>query len=130
MAKLKSDIATSIVKMETEKHKRMCTFTDFTKRLEELWTAIKYENFVLSFKNVLAVEAHKKLSKVLKDEHWKMKREVRDMIQTKEHVIENDLKGGRSNRTVRQMINTSQLELKESLFLKIAEMEKRILHYF
>ena len=130
MAKLKSDIATSIVKMETEKHKRMCTFTDFTKRLEELWTAIKYENFVLSFKNVLAVEAHKKLSKVFKEEHWKMKREVRDMIQKEEHVIENDIKGGRSNRTVKQMINTSQLELTECLFLKIAEMEKRILHYF
>ena len=130
MAKLKSDIATSIVKMETEKHKRMYTFTDFTKRVEELWTAIKYENFVLSFKNVLAVEAHKKLSKVLKDENWKMKREVRDVIQKKEHIIENEIKGGRSNRTVREMINTSQLELKESLFMKIAEMEKRVLHYF
>ena len=130
MAKLKSDIAACIAKMEKEKRKGMCTFADLTKRLDELWTAIKFENFVLSFKNVLAVEAHRKLSKVFDDEQWDMKREVRDMIQREEHVIENEIKGGSTNRNVRQRINTSQQELIDCVLLKIAEVEKRILHYF
>ena len=130
MARLKSDIAACIVKMETENRKGMCTFADLAKRLEELWTAIKFENFVLSFKNVLAVEAHRKLSKVFDEEQWDIKREVRDMIQREEHVIENEIKGGSTNRSVKQRIKASQQVLINCVLLKIAEVEKRILHYF
>lgn len=54
----------------------MFAFYDFSKRLDELWEAIKYEHFILSFKNVLAVEAHRKLTKVFKDEQWALKQEI------------------------------------------------------
>ena len=130
IAKLKSDIAACIVRTEKEKRKGMYTFADLSKRLDELWTAIKFENFVLNFKNVLAVEAHKKLSKVFDTEQWERKREVRDMIQREEHVIENEIKGGATDRNVEQRINTSKEKLIDCVLLKIAEVEKRILHYF
>ena len=108
----------------------MCTFADLSKRLDELWTAIKFENFVLNFKNVLAVEAHRKLSKVFDDQQWDIKREVREIIQQEEHVIENEIKGDSTNLNVKQRINASQQKLIECFLLKIAEVEKRILHYF
>ena len=112
MHKLKSDIAKSIGDMQKSTQKSLFTVADFTKRLDELWNAIKFENFVLSFKNVLAVEAHRKLAKVFDDEQWAIKREVREMIQQKEHIIENDIRGGNSKQTVRQLIETSTLPLK------------------
>ena len=129
MAKLKSQIATNVIDMQ-KRMKKMCTFDEFAKRLNELWEAIKYENFVLSFKNVLAVEAHRKLSKVFDDEQWKLKREIREIVQREEHVIENDIKGGNTDKTVRQLIESSLLEITNSLTSKIAEMEERITHYF
>ena len=130
MAKLKSDIANNVVHMQRKQRKKLCTFADFTKRLNELWNAIKYENFVLSFKNVLAVEAHKKLTKVYDEEQWTLKREVREMIQQKEHIIENEIKGGNSTQPVRQLIQSAQEELSQCLLTKITELEAKILHYF
>ena len=129
MAKLKSQIATNVVDMQ-KRMKKMCTFHEFAKRLNELWEAIKYENFVLSFKNVLAVEAHRKLSKVFDDEQWELKREIREIVQREEHVIENDIKGGNTEQTVRQLIESSLLEITNSLTSKTAEVEERITHYF
>ena len=73
MQRLKIDILKNVTDMQTKNQKRLYTFCDVSKRLEDLWNAIKYENFVLSFKNVLAVEAHKKLTKVFKDEQWTIK---------------------------------------------------------
>ena len=129
MGKLKSQIATNAVDMQ-KRLKKMSTFDEFAKRLQELWEAIKYENFVLSFKNVLAVEAHRKLSKVFDEEQWDLKREIREIVQREEHVIENDLKGGNTDQTVGQLIESSLLEITDSLASKTAEMEERITHYF
>ena len=129
MAKLKSQIVASVADMQ-KRLKKMCTFDDFAKRLHELWETIKYENFVLSFKNVLAVEAHRKLSKVFDEEQWNLKREIREIVQREEHVIENDIKGGNTNQTVRQLIESSLLEITNNLISKTAEMEERITHYF
>ena len=129
MAKLKSQIATNVVDMQ-KRLKKMCTFDEFAKRLNELWEAIKYENFVLSFKNVLAIEAHQKLSKVFDDEQWELKREIREIVKREQHVIENDIKGGNTEQTVRHLIESSLLKITNSLASKTAEMEERITHYF
>ena len=63
MQKLKSDIIKNVVEMQMKRKKRLCTFVDIGKRLDELWEAIKYENFVLSFKNVLAVRGPQETDK-------------------------------------------------------------------
>ena len=130
MAKLKTNVAKSIVDLRKKRQKGVSTFLDFGKRLEELWEAIKYENFVLSFKNVLAVEAHRKLTTVFDEEQWNLKREIRDLLQHKEHMVENELKGGNSKRTVKRVIEASLEEVINCLTSRAAEMEARIMHYF
>ena len=130
MAKLKTDIANCIVDMQKKQKKGVSTFGDISKRLDELWDAIKYENFVLSFKNVLAVEAHRKLSKVFDEEQWNLKREIRELVKLKIHVIENEVKSGKSARTVKQLTESSLQELINCLTSRTAEIEETIMHYF
>ena len=130
MQRLKMDIIKNVTDMQTKKRKRLYTFCDVSKRLEDLWNAIKYENFVLTFKNVLAVEAHKKLTKVFEEEQWAIKRELREMIQQEECVIENEIRGGHIRRTVRQLVEYSSETLTEFIYCKTVAVEKKIMHYF
>ena len=124
------DIIRNVTDMQTKNQKKLYTFCDVSKRLEDLWNAIKYENFVLTFRNVLAVEAHKKLTKVFKEEQWPIKRELREMIQQEECVIENEIGGGHLQKTVRQLIENSSLKLRGFIHRKTVSIEKKIMHYF
>ena len=130
MQELKSHIVATVSNMQTDQRKGLNTFEDFGKRLHEVWNAIKHENFVLSFKNVLAVEAHKKLSRVLDQDHWTIKRAMREMMQEEVNIIENEVKEGNSLRTVKQMTSASLQKLTSSLEEKITKMEEDVMHYF
>ena len=80
-----------------------------------MWEAIKYENFVPSFKNVLAVEAQRKLSKLFDEEQWYLKREIQEMIQQEKNIIENEIMGGQSLRMVEEMIGNSKSRIQNQL---------------
>ena len=130
MQELKSHIIATVANMQTEQQKGLSTFEDFAKRLHEVWNAIKHENFVLSSKNVLAVEAHKKLSRVLDQEQWTIKREIRELIQEEVNIIENKVKEGNSQRTVKQMASASLHKLTTCLEEKITKMEEDVIITF
>ena len=127
---LKSDIITSVRDMQVNSRKRLCTLLEVTKRLDELWNAIKYENFVLSFRNVLAVEAHRQLTKVFDEEQWTLKREVQEMIQKEQHIIENEITRGQSDRTVEQLIEISKTKICNHISIQGRSIGGKIEHYF
>ena len=130
MQKLKQEVTRSITNAQAFKLKRLCTFTELAKRLNELWTAIKYENFVLSFKNVLAVEVHKKLTKVFDELQWVLKREIHEMTQQEKCIIENEMVGGPSSKDLTQLIEASKHKIRNCISVKTGEIERKILHYF
>ena len=127
MQKLKYDIIQS-------KHlgnRNMCgTLTDFAMRVSELWEAIKYENFVLSFRNVLAIEAHRKMQTIFDDAEWDVKKDVRTKIKEEININENDMKDPHRKKTIPQMTNESTKILEEYVAIKITDMKERIQHYF
>ena len=127
---LKSDIIASAKDMQVNRRKRLCTFIEVSKRLEELWNAIKYENFVLSFRNVLAVEAHRQLSRIFDEEQWTLKREVQEMIQKEAHVIENQARSGQSDRTAEQLIDISKRKISDHVSHRGRSIGDKIEHYF
>ena len=88
MLALKSRIVNNISEMKTNGIKALSTFDDFGTQLEELWDAIKFENFVFAFKNVLAYEVHKKLMDKFDQEQWGLKCVVRKMTEDEESVGE------------------------------------------
>ena len=127
---LKSDIIASAKDMQVNNRKRLCTFIEVTKRLDELWNAIKYENFVLSFRNVLAVEAHRQLTKVFDEEQWTLKREVQEMIKKEEHIIENEVRKDQLDRTVEQLIEISRSKIVDHILNQDRSIRDKIEHYF
>ena len=127
---LKSGIMDSVRDMQVNSRKRLCTFIEVTKRLDELWNAIKYENFVLSFRNVLAVEAHRQLSKVFDEEQWNLKRKVQEMIQKEEHIVENEVRRGQSDKTVEQLVQISKTKIYNHISYQGRNIGEKIEHYF
>ena len=128
MQKLKGAIIDKIKCLQLDNQKRLGTFVDLTKRLEELWEAVKYENFVFSFRNVLAVEAHTNLTKILDGEQWALKYEV-DAIKSKErHAIKKEMR--MSTKSLDNIIDKSEKEFIRYLCKRVENVETKIMHYF
>ena len=113
------------------KKKKPSSFSQMALRTNELWNAIKYENFVLSFKNVMAVEAHKRLTKIFDEERWTLKRELHEMLQQEKHIVENEVTMSQpAQASVVNHVETSKLKIQNHVVLRCAEIGKTILHYF
>ena len=129
MQTLKIHILNFIMDMQKKK-KPMSKMEDFTKRLHELWEAIKLENFVFSFKNVLAFEAHKKLTWEFDEEQWEMKCEVWEKTKQEKTAITKEVNNTSNDINLRDLIKNSIKDITEFIEDTGAEMKQKILHYF
>ena len=128
MQYLKRTITKGICQMNARKQKSFCSVTDFCKRIDELWMAIKHENFVLSFRNVLAVEAYAALKKVWDEEQWKFKRTVRGISSEEETDITNMIREPQAN--IGKLLESSRLKLTSYIRDESKHIRQYILHYF
>ena len=126
--KLKSMIVCKIKCLQSDSQKRLGTFVDLTKRLNELWDAVKYENFIFSFKNVLAVEAHANLTEIFDEEQWALKYDV-DAIKSKErHTVKNEMQN--PTKSLDDVIDKSEKEILRYLCKRVENVQTKIMHYF
>ena len=88
------------------------------------------KNFVFGFRNVLAVEAHRRLTSVFNREQWSLKRKIRAKIENEERSVEYEIISPHGNRDLGQLIENSRLNLEKCLVTEIEEMLTRIQHYF
>ena len=65
------------------------TFEEFSISVVQIWRAIKYENFVFNFKNVLAIEAYNTLNKIYLEKKSALKQDIYRSIKNTENKIEN-----------------------------------------
>ena len=129
MQKLKCDI----IRSKHLNNRNVCgTLMDFAVRVNELWEAIKHENFVLSFRNVLAIEAHRKMQRIFDDAEWDVKKDIRAKIKEEININENDMKGPDPHRkkNIPQMTTKSARNLEKYVAIKIEVMKEKIQHYF
>ena len=126
MQKLKRDIIHHIEKLD----KKFSTVIDVAKRIAELWDTIKYENFVFSFSNVLAVEAYTKLAALFEKMQWKVKRGTREMIQHELNTIENEWRRRGNERSLQSLIEESRVNHFKFILNAVGDLEKDVLHYF
>ena len=103
---------------------------DFGMRVKELWEAIKHENFVLSFRNVWAIEAHRKMQRIFDDAEWDVKKDIRAKIKEEININENDMKEPDRTKAISEMAKESAKNLEEYVAIKIADMKEKIQHYF
>ena len=130
MERLRFYILSNAVDMHNKYKKQLFSSGDFAKRLDELWEAIKYENFILSFRNVLAVEAHRKLSEVYKELQMEIKRKIRQTLKGEINKIENETADGDFRGSIPKLVEDSRHKITENIILQVADMSKQVMHYF
>ena len=108
----------------------MSTFEDFGTRLEELWDAIKFENFVFAFKNILAYEAHKKLMDEFDQEQWGLKCTVRKMMEDEESMGETLMGFQQQDEDVDDFITKSNIKIMSQLSERGEKVREKSGHYF
>ena len=122
-----------ILNLSAVTKKELFTFSELSRLVKELWQGIKYEKFVLSFRNVLTIEAHGKLTKIFHEAQWALKRELQDLMMQVKNRIENEVLGynaTHSEREVAGLIRDSSAKLTETLDRKTSGLGKDIKHYF
>ncbi|XP_072406616.1 interferon-induced very large GTPase 1-like [Chiloscyllium punctatum] len=65
---------------ENTKKRKPSTISEFIQWTKSLWTAVKYENFIFSFRNSLVAEAYKDLSVVYTDVEWDLRKEIHSFL--------------------------------------------------
>ncbi|XP_043942520.1 up-regulator of cell proliferation-like [Protopterus annectens] len=66
------------------------TFSGFCKMTENIWNAVKMENFLFSFKNSLVAEAYHHLTLAYAEWDWEMRRAVQEWTTQAENKIESN----------------------------------------
>ncbi|XP_072406377.1 interferon-induced very large GTPase 1-like [Chiloscyllium punctatum] len=68
---------------------RLSTISEFIEWTKSLWNAVKYENFIFSFRNSLVAEAYKELSVTYTDLEWELRKEIHSFLQKAQNRIFN-----------------------------------------
>uniref|UniRef100_UPI00398F465C interferon-induced very large GTPase 1-like n=1 Tax=Pristiophorus japonicus TaxID=55135 RepID=UPI00398F465C len=69
--------------------RKFSTISEFIEWTKSLWKAVKYENFIFSFRNSLVAEAYKELSVKYTDLEWELRREIHSFVEMAENKIFN-----------------------------------------
>ena len=95
--------------------------------LEEIWEAVKYENFVFSFRNVLEMETYKRLSKIFSDIQCEIKKNVRPHRDRLQKQIKDETL---TNENFVVKIQNMKQEVEKNIVSSIQKLLSDILHYF
>ena len=112
------------------------TFGHFSKKLEDNWKAIKFENCVFNFRNVETVESYKRLTGIINVKEWEIKKTMRDNMESVKMEIEDDLllQAGTDNEKLNSTIHERMKKAKEDTRGFINSSSKslsfKILHFF
>ncbi|XP_072331425.1 interferon-induced very large GTPase 1-like isoform X2 [Scyliorhinus torazame] len=69
--------------------RKFSTISEFMEWTKSLWKAVKYENFIFSFRNSLVAEAYKELSIKYTDLEWELRKEIHSFVEMEENRIYN-----------------------------------------
>ena len=134
MQKLKASILEQL--KQFSRSKNCSSLKDFADWIRKVWEAIKYESFVFSFRNVLAIEAYNKLTRIFNDKQWEIKMKMRTDMEEKKKEVQNVLitMGHEDNTKVMDKIETMIENTSESTnkFIKtsIKKLSSCLHHYF
>ncbi|XP_034076434.1 interferon-induced very large GTPase 1-like isoform X3 [Gymnodraco acuticeps] len=98
---------------------------EFTEWMKSLWTAVKHENFIFSFRNSLVADAYMRLCKEFNKWEWDFKKEMYTWVTKAETVISNfGTPADKSN--ISEMIELIML-LKNEALTELSKWETKLL---
>uniref|UniRef100_A0A803J5F5 Uncharacterized LOC100490671 n=1 Tax=Xenopus tropicalis TaxID=8364 RepID=A0A803J5F5_XENTR len=94
---------------------------DFIEWIESLWSAVKYENFIFSFKNSLVANAYNQLAKKYSELEWKFTKAMHKWLAETETVIKNqnaqtiDSEGAKCKNAAYSILSEEEERMKKEL---------------
>lgn len=107
------------------------TLAEFSQWLSQIWSSIKHENFVFSFKNTLAKRSYGKLRAVYQDYEWEIKYSIYELFKRKIMEIRNQVEAQQISQNeaeralIRQRAVINEMKAEATLNLRQA-----IVHFF
>ncbi|XP_073505090.1 interferon-induced very large GTPase 1-like isoform X2 [Phyllobates terribilis] len=84
-----AEIKRNLLKLIKESQTKPQTIPEFVRWMEDLWNAVKHENFIFSFRNSLVASAYNKLSMHYSELEWKFSKLIHEWFTNTETVIKN-----------------------------------------
>ncbi|XP_068103307.1 interferon-induced very large GTPase 1-like [Hyperolius riggenbachi] len=103
------------------------SFKSFSELIKSLWVAVKYENFIFNFRNVLVAAAYDAIFTKYSELEWKFKNRVQEWWSEEENNIKNELQ----NKTdVKSLENSTMQFATQLLDREESHMERELNTYF
>ncbi|KAM9465892.1 up-regulator of cell proliferation-like isoform 1-T2 [Clarias gariepinus] len=96
--------------LKTRKDEQPSQIPEFLKWMSSLWSAVKYENFIFSFRNTLVAQAYDSLCKEFSDWEWSFRRHIQSWLTSEIVQISNTEKHA-SNEVVEPLKQKAQIEI-------------------
>ncbi|XP_073416580.1 interferon-induced very large GTPase 1-like [Dendrobates tinctorius] len=84
-----AEMKQNLLKLIKKKQNKPQTISEFIKWMEDLWNAVKHENFIFSFRNSKVASAYNKLSMQYSELEWKFNKLIHEWFTNTETVIKN-----------------------------------------
>ncbi|XP_054877007.1 up-regulator of cell proliferation-like [Poeciliopsis prolifica] len=101
---------------------------DFLEWMKSLWKAVKYENFIFSFRNTLEANAYDNLWKEFNEWEWEFRRQILTWKSEAETEIRNA--NTESDQDLFQLVGSKKDELLKNIETQQKEMRKKLLDYY
>ncbi len=108
--------------------KECSSLKDFSTWLGDLWDGIKYENFIFSFRNVLAMDAYRNLANILDDQKRIMKKEIKKLTKERTTRLWNQQFPNRAKLT--EVTDTEKGAVETEISTKISNLREQFVHFF
>ncbi|XP_037649643.1 up-regulator of cell proliferation-like [Sebastes umbrosus] len=102
---------------------------DFLERMKSLWKAVKYENFIFSYRNTLVAHAYNNLCKEFSQWEWEFRKEILSWQAEAETEILNADNESQVD-TWRRLVESKKHEVSNRITLEQTKMKDKLSNYY
>ncbi|XP_053184029.1 up-regulator of cell proliferation-like [Scomber japonicus] len=126
VAELKRNLLETV---KTNRSNEVSQIPEFLEWIRSLWKAVKYENFIFSFRNTLVAQAYDNLCKEFSQWEWQFRKE----IISRQKVAEADILNADNESDIQhlnEMAESKKIEVLEKITSEKRKMEKKLTDYY
>ncbi|CAJ1073040.1 Hypothetical predicted protein [Xyrichtys novacula] len=117
------ELKKSVLKMLGDCKTSVNKISEFAESIKDLWSAVKHENFIFSFRNSLVADAYMKLCTEFNKWEWEFKKEMYSWTKKAETKISNTGSGKSEGSSFGQLLT----RLKSEASSELSKWEKKLL---
>ncbi|KAI5102659.1 interferon-induced very large GTPase 1-like, partial [Silurus meridionalis] len=112
-------------KIKERKDKEPSQIPEFLQWMSSLWRAVKFENFIFSFRNTLVAHAYDNLCKEFSDWEWSFRRHILFLLQTAEVQISNA-----ETSSIHEVVEPFKEKSDKEIMLQTKAMNEKLKSYY